>query len=75
MLLGLILWIPTACELHRLIAWRVNSDEILKFEENMEISHKIAEQFYRNATQCIFTDRNGIKIYVDHSTPVNFKFV
>jgi hypothetical protein len=41
----------------------------------MEFSHKTTEEFYRNATQCTFTDPSGKKIYFDYAHTINFEFV
>jgi hypothetical protein len=75
-LLGLILWIPTTCELNNLIAWRVNSDNIMNFQENMEFSHAKGNQFYEIRTHCVISSaKNEIESTVDHTKPVYFNFI
>ncbi|XP_057380469.1 beta-1,3-galactosyltransferase 5-like [Daphnia carinata] len=73
-ILGLVLWIPTACELRNLIAWRINSDDMVKFQDNMKISHRKVDNFYHNNTQCVITSDFGMKTTIDYTKSVNFYF-
>lgn len=58
--------IPSVCDLRLIIAW-VATDHMLD-------SHTITDQFYRNATQCIFKHPNGTTSTFYYTEPVEFKF-
>lgn len=59
---------PAACDLRRFATWLTVS------QNHMNSSHLATEDFYRNITQCVITNSNGINNTVDYTEPVQFYF-